>query len=102
MIGALATAADMRIDLGIALDRGARRELDPAIGIEGLLGEDLAGEADGGAHLPPVGLGLHVVEQDLGMLARILRAQLHVAAAGRPHRPDMSLEAMPFRLLAAV
>ena len=45
MIGALAVGADMRIDLGIALDRRSRRELDPALGIEGLLGEDLAGEA---------------------------------------------------------
>src|SRR5436305_1004261 len=59
-------------------------------------------QPDGCAHLAAVRLGLHVVEQYLGMLAWIGRAQLHIAAAGRAHRPDMGLIAMPLGLLAAV
>src|SRR5215471_341419 len=102
MIGALALGPDMGIDLGIARNPRPRRELRPAIGIEGLLGEDLAGEADGGAHLDAIAFGLHVVEQDLRRLARILGAQLDMAPAGRTHGPDMGLEAMPLLLLAAV
>ena len=56
--------------------------------------EDLAGQAHAGAHLDPV-LGMaHIVELNPRRLGRIGRPQAHGAAALRPHRPDMRLEAV--------
>ncbi|KAG1179661.1 hypothetical protein G6F35_016215 [Rhizopus arrhizus] len=44
----------------------------------------------------------HVVEQDAGMFARVLRAHVDAAAAGRAHRADVHLEAVCLDRVGAV
>ena len=69
-------------------------DLAAAIGVEGGLGEDLAGQADAGAHLGPVVGMAHIVEEDQRLVARVGGAQADPAAALRAHRADMRLEAV--------
>ena len=57
-----ASIASSRDDVGAGLDLAA------AIGVEGGLREDLAGQAHAGAHLGPVVGMAHVVEEDARML----------------------------------
>ena len=99
VVRALGPGAHEGVDLGVGLDLGPGRQLRPEVGIERLLGKELAGQADRGAHLLAVALGCHVVEQDRGRLARVRRAQADAADRGRPHRPDVRLEAVgPLRI----
>src|SRR6185312_393307 len=102
VIGALALAAEMGVDLGVGLDVGAGRQLLPAKRIEGLLSKDLARQLDARTELEAVLLGLQVVEADRGRLPRIGGLERDRAAACRSHRADMSLEAMPRLSRAAV
>ena len=85
-----------------SLDLGAGLQLAAAEAVERRLGEDLAGEPDAGAHLLAVALLGQIVGLDQRMLARIGRAQLQPAPAGRPHRPDMALVGVHPALGAAV
>ena len=51
MVGALGVLADEGVELVVALDMRARRDLAAAIGVEGRLAEDLAGQPDAVAEL---------------------------------------------------
>ena len=96
VIGALRPCSRTKASIASSLDDlGAGLDLAAAIGVEGRLGEDLAGQPDAGAHLGPVVGVAHVVEADRAACSRgSARAQPHPAAALRAHRPDMGLEAV--------
>ena len=96
--------ADEAVDLGIALQHGRRAEISrPLYGVKAFWLEDLAGQADAGAKIPPVVRMRHVVEPMTGGIRRIGRAQL----ARNPRDferigPDMDLEAVARRRRLAV
>ena len=56
--------AEEGVDLVVGLHGRARLDLRPAIGVEGLLGEDLAGQPHAVAEIRPVLLMAHIVEAD--------------------------------------
>ena len=64
VVGGLGVVAHVLVELGVGLRLGARCQLAAAIGVQRGLGDDLAGQADGGAELFPVTLLGHVVEED--------------------------------------
>ena len=79
VVGALDVVAHEGVDRLVADAVCARLDLAAAIGVEGALREDLAGQAHAGAHLDPV-LGMaHVVELDPRRFGRIGRLQAHGA-----------------------
>src|SRR5690625_186422 len=102
VIGAFRLLADEGVDLCVALDARSGRQLGSAVGVEGLLGEDLAGQTDGFAHFLPVVLGPHIVEEDGRRLARVARADVHVASGSWAHGAYMSLKTVAFYRVAAV
>jgi hypothetical protein len=70
VVGALHLLTDEGVDLLVRVDIRTRLDLPAAIGLEGLLREDLAGKPQAGAHLNPVVRMAHVVELDAGVLPR--------------------------------
>src|SRR5262245_28688686 len=91
---ALAMIADETIDTGIALHLVSGLDLAPLIWPQGLLFENLAGEADRGAEFGPV-IGMrHVVESDGRRLFRIGGFRPDETSRLRAHRADMDLEGM--------
>src|SRR4051812_24950495 len=102
MIGALDLGADEGVDRLVARDLRPGLDLAPAIAVEGLLREDLAGEPDAGAHLGPVIRMAHIVEEDARFRARIGGSEPDPSPALRTHRADMRLEAVLGRERGAV
>jgi hypothetical protein len=90
------------VDVGVALDVGARRVFGLAIGIEGGLGHHLAGDLHALADGAAVFLGRQVVGQDGRIVERIGRAQAHLAAALRAQLADVQGEAVLLDLGLAV
>ena len=94
MVGALHRLAHEGVDLVVALHRFARRQLVAAVGVEGRLGEDFPGQAHAGAHLRPVVLVAHIVEQHFRRRLRIGRGEADRAARPGAHRAGMGLVAV--------
>ena len=81
---------------------GARRDLLAAERVHRRLGDDLAGQPHAAAEALAVLLAVEVVEEDLGMLVRVGRADADVAAALRLVRPGQHHEAVALQRLLAV
>ena len=94
MVGALRVVAYPGVDGRVRGNPRARLDLGAAVGIEGLLADDLAGQADAGAEAGAVVLVRQVVEQDARLVPRIGRLDPHVPAALRLVGADVDLEAV--------
>ena len=84
MIGALDLVADEGVDRLVVDAIGARLDFAAAVGIEGGLRENLAGQPHAGAHFRPVVWLAHVIELD----ARRLGADLPSASRTQPRLFD--------------
>src|SRR5215207_10161764 len=94
MKGAFGMVADEGID-SLVRDGGlAGLDFAAFIAGESRLAKYFASEANAGAELHPI-IGMrHVVEPDERRVARIRRAQMHVAPRFGSHRPHVNLETM--------
>ncbi len=102
MEGGFGLGADEVVQLRVGPRRRPGADLPPTVGVEGRLRDNFARDSKGVPKLTPVQTGLHVVEEDAGMDARIARRQPDSAAARRTHRADMRLETMAFHGFAAI
>jgi hypothetical protein len=82
MVRGFAMLADELVQLGIGLEIDAGADFPPAIGVQRLLLDDLAGDADAGAEFPSVLHFRHIVEQDARRFARVPGFGTDAAPAG--------------------
>ena len=94
MIGAFQFGFQEGVDTGVGLTRSTRSKLGAAKGRKGSLGENLAGQADAGAHFLPVIGMCHVIELHPRQVFGGGAAQFHPAPAFRPLGADMDLKAV--------